>query len=167
MLNSLLLAEVMADRGRTLGELVQELTEEFGPHFYGRVDLEISKDVAQRIVRLVARREIKRIAGLKVTSVDDLDGVKMRFGDSAGSWCVLQAQRMSCASTPRLPPPSKLKPCSRRSRHSHAGRCSAVLNGPHIMSFRAKRGISLWLFLSQKRPLFHFWAEQDSSLRSE
>ena len=89
VLNSLLLAEVMADRGRTLGELVQELTEEFGPHFYGRVDLEIAKDVAQRIVRLVGQRKIKRMAGLKVTSVDDLDGVKMRFGDSA--WLLVRA----------------------------------------------------------------------------
>jgi len=89
VLNSLLLAEVMADRGRTLGELVQELTQEFGPHFYGRVDLEIPKDVAQHIVRLVGENKIKRMAGLKVTSVDDLDGVKMRFGDSA--WLLVRA----------------------------------------------------------------------------
>jgi phosphomannomutase len=89
ILNSLLLAEVMADRGRTLGELVQELTQEFGPHYYGRVDLEIAKDVAQRIVRLVQEKRIKRIAGLKVTSVDDLDGAKMRFGDSA--WLLVRA----------------------------------------------------------------------------
>ena len=89
VLNSLLLAEVMADRKRTLAELVQELTQEFGPHFYGRVDLEIAKDVAQRIVRLVGQGKIKRIAGLKVTSVDDLDGVKMRFGNSA--WLLVRA----------------------------------------------------------------------------
>ena len=89
VLNSLLLAEVMADRGRTLGELVLELTQEFGPHFYGRVDLEISKDVAQRVVRLVGQRKIKRVAELKVTSVDDLDGIKMRFGNSA--WLLVRA----------------------------------------------------------------------------
>jgi phosphomannomutase len=89
VLNSLLLGEVMADRGRTLGELVQELTQEFGPHCYGRVDLEIAKDVAQRIVRLVGQNKIKRIAGLKVTSVDDLDGAKMRFADSA--WLLVRA----------------------------------------------------------------------------
>jgi phosphomannomutase len=89
MLNSLLLAEVMADRGRTLGELVQELTQEFGLHFYGRVDLEIAKDVAQRVVRLVGQRKIKRVAGLKVTSVDDLDGIKMRFGNAA--WLLVRA----------------------------------------------------------------------------
>jgi len=89
ILNSLLLAEVMADRDRTLGELVQELTQEFGPHFYGRVDLEIDKDVAQRIVRLVGQKKIKRIAGMKVTSVDGLDGAKMRFGNSA--WLLVRA----------------------------------------------------------------------------
>ena len=89
VLNSLLLAEVMADRGRTLGELVHELTQEFGPHYYGRVDLEIDKDVAQRIVRLVGQKKIKRIAGLKVASVDDLDGAKMRFSNSA--WLLVRA----------------------------------------------------------------------------
>jgi phosphomannomutase len=89
VLNSLLLAEVMADRDRTLGELVQELTQEFGPHFYGRVDLEIDKNVAQRIVRLVGQKKIKRIAGMKVTSVDDLDGAKMRFSNSA--WLLVRA----------------------------------------------------------------------------
>jgi phosphomannomutase len=89
VLNSLLLAEVMADRGRTLGELVAELTAEFGPHCYGRVDLEIPKDAAQRLVRAVAAKHIKRVAGLKVTSVEDLDGAKMRFGDSA--WLLVRA----------------------------------------------------------------------------
>jgi len=89
VLNSLLLAEVMADRARTLGELVQELTQEFGPHFYGRVDLEIDKDVAQRIVGLVGQKKIKRVAGLKVTSVDGLDGAKMCFGNSA--WLLVRA----------------------------------------------------------------------------
>jgi len=89
VLNSLLLAAVMADRGRTLGELVAELTKEFGRHCYGRVDLEIPKYVAQRLVRAVAERKIKRVAGMKVTSVEDLDGAKMHFGDSA--WLLVRA----------------------------------------------------------------------------
>jgi phosphomannomutase len=89
VLSSLLLAEVMADRGRTLGELVEELTEEFGPHFYGRVDLEIAKDVAQRIVRQVSQNKITRIAGWKVKSVDGMDGAKMLFGNSG--WLLVRA----------------------------------------------------------------------------
>jgi phosphomannomutase len=89
ILNSLLLAEVMADRGKTLGELVQELSNEFGPHHYDRVDLEIEKAAAQRIVRQVAQNKLKRVAGMKVTSVEDLDGVKMWFGDS--TWLLVRA----------------------------------------------------------------------------
>ncbi len=83
ILNSLLLAEVIADRGQTLGEMVRELSAEFGPHSYDRVDLEIDRASIQRVMRQVAHRKIKSVAGLIITSVDDLDGVKMLFGDSA------------------------------------------------------------------------------------
>jgi phosphomannomutase len=89
ILNSLLLAEVMADRGRTLGELVQELSEEYGPHEYDRVDLELELEAAQRVVRLVAQGKVKSVAGLKITAIDSLDGAKMRFGDSA--WLLVRA----------------------------------------------------------------------------
>jgi phosphomannomutase len=89
ILNSLLLAEVMADKGRTLGELVQELSEEYGPHEYDRVDLELELKAAQRVVRLVAQGKVKRVVGLKVTAIDDLDGAKMWFGDSA--WLLVRA----------------------------------------------------------------------------
>lgn len=89
ILNSLLLAEVIAERNRTLGELIEELTQEFGPHYYGRVDLEIEKDLAQRLVRQAARFNGKKIAGLKVTGVDTLDGTKLLFGDTA--WLLIRA----------------------------------------------------------------------------
>ncbi len=89
ILNSLYLAEVMADRGKTLDELVDELMAEFGPHYYGRVDLEIELADAQRAVREAARFKGKKFAGLKVTAVEDLDGVKLVFGDSA--WLLVRA----------------------------------------------------------------------------
>ncbi len=83
ILNSLLLAEVMADKNRTLGELVEELSEEFGPHYYGRVDLEVDKAVGQHLVRMVKRHKLRRVAGLKVSRIEDLDGAKMWFADTA------------------------------------------------------------------------------------
>jgi alpha-D-glucose phosphate-specific phosphoglucomutase len=89
ILNSLLLAEVMADKGKTLGGLVDELSDEFGPYFYDRVDLEIEKMTARRIVRHVAQNKLKKVAGHKVSSVEDLDGVKMLFDDS--SWLLVRA----------------------------------------------------------------------------
>jgi phosphomannomutase len=89
ILNALYLAEVMADRGKTLGELVEELSSEFGPHFYGRVDLEIEMEQAKRFVRRARRFKGRRIAGMKVTGIEDLDGVKLRLGDSA--WLLVRA----------------------------------------------------------------------------
>ncbi|MGH9470364.1 MAG: phosphoglucomutase/phosphomannomutase family protein [Terriglobia bacterium] len=89
MLNSLLLAEVMAEKGRTLGELVTELNVEFGPHFYGRVDLEVERDVIERVLHLVKNRRIQSVAGRPVSGVEDLDGFKLLFGDSA--WLLVRA----------------------------------------------------------------------------
>ncbi len=89
VLNSLLLAEVMAERQRGLSELVGDLNHEFGPHEYARVDLEIELAVAHRVVKHVAQKKIKSVAGLTVTSVEDLDGAKMIFGDTA--WLLVRA----------------------------------------------------------------------------
>jgi phosphomannomutase len=89
ILNSLLLAEVMAQKKKTLGELVEDLSQEFGPHFYSRVDLQVELAKAQQLVKQVAAGKFKKIAGLKVTSVQDLDGAKMLFGESA--WLLVRA----------------------------------------------------------------------------
>jgi phosphomannomutase len=89
ILNSLLLAEVMAQKKKTLGQLVEELSQEFGPHFYDRVDLEVELAKAQHLVKKVAQGKFHKIAGMKVTTIEDLDGAKMRFGDSA--WLLVRA----------------------------------------------------------------------------
>ena len=105
ILNSLLLAEVMAEKKKTLGELVEDLSQEFGPHFYDRVDLEIELATAQRLAKQVAQGKFKKIAGLKVTAVEDLDGAKMRLGDSV--WLLVRASgtenllRLYCEATSR------------------------------------------------------------------
>jgi phosphomannomutase len=41
LLNCLLLANVMAEEGKTLGQLVADLQAEYGEHQYGRIDLHI------------------------------------------------------------------------------------------------------------------------------
>ena len=46
-LNCLLLANVMAEEGKPLGQLVADLQREFGPHYYGRRDLHITEDMKQ------------------------------------------------------------------------------------------------------------------------
>ena len=51
VLNSLLLANVMAEEGKPLGQLVADLQREFGPHYYGRRDLHIPEEMKQNAIR--------------------------------------------------------------------------------------------------------------------
>ena len=82
ILNSLYLADIIAQRGKELGQLIKELEEQFGPHYYRRMDLEIDKADAQRVVEQVRRGGLDSVANFKVLSLDDRDGVKMILGDS-------------------------------------------------------------------------------------
>src|ERR1700744_6452985 len=77
MLNCLLLANVMADEKKTLGQLVAALQEEFGEHEYGRVDMHIDETVKQSaIARAGAVKAGADFAGMKVLRVETLDGIK-------------------------------------------------------------------------------------------
>src|SRR6266700_7442543 len=54
VLNALLLANVMAEEGKPLGQLVAHLQSEYGAHYYGRRDLHISEEVKNGAVRRAA-----------------------------------------------------------------------------------------------------------------
>src|ERR1039458_4973328 len=51
ILNALLLANVMAEEGKPLGQLVADLQREYGAHYYGRRDLHISDEMKNGAVR--------------------------------------------------------------------------------------------------------------------
>ncbi len=98
LLNSLLLANVMADEGKTLGELVAGLQQEFGEHHYGRVDLHIAEEIKQNAIAR-AKGKVESIAGMKVLRVESLDGIKFFLDNpeaagkpnAAESWLLLRA----------------------------------------------------------------------------
>jgi phosphomannomutase len=98
LLNSLLLANVMADEKKTLGELVAALQAEFGVHEYGRVDMHINDELKQSAITR-AKGGVAGLAGMKVLRVETLDGVKffLENRDCAGeenaaeTWLLLRA----------------------------------------------------------------------------
>jgi phosphomannomutase len=103
LLNCLLLANVMADEKKTLGQLVAALQEEFGEHQYGRVDMHIDEAVKQSAIeRAGAVKDgagLADFAGMKVLRVETLDGIKF-FLDNPGcagkknaaeTWLLLRA----------------------------------------------------------------------------
>jgi phosphomannomutase len=103
LLNCLLLANVMADEKKTLGQLVAALQEEFGEHQYGRVDMHIDEAVKRSaIARAGAGKDgvgVSDFAGMKVLRVETLDGIKFFLDnpDCAGrknaaeTWLLLRA----------------------------------------------------------------------------
>ena len=54
LLNALLLANMMAEEGLTLGSLVTRLQEEYGEHYYGRLDLHLPEETKQSAIRRAA-----------------------------------------------------------------------------------------------------------------
>jgi phosphomannomutase len=100
LLNALLLANVMADENKTLGELVAALQEEFGEHQYGRIDMHIDEELKQSaITRARALGVGSEMAGMKVLRVETMDGIKFFLENpacadkenAAETWLLLRA----------------------------------------------------------------------------
>jgi phosphomannomutase len=96
ILNSLLLANVMAEEGKPLGQLVADLQREYGPHYYGRRDLHISEDIKQRAIQRAGSERAKRLGPYNIIKKEGLDGVKLFLdaptnGNGAQPWVLLRA----------------------------------------------------------------------------
>jgi phosphomannomutase len=101
LLNCLLLANVMAEEGRTLGQLVAALQAEYGEHQYGRIDLHIPDE--QKNAAIARARALPAgdtaLAGMPILRTDTLDGVKLyldnpeakRKTNPAETWLLLRA----------------------------------------------------------------------------
>jgi len=76
LLNSLLLANVMAEERKPLGELVADLQRDFGPHFYGRRDLHIPENVKQAAIQRARDAATSALGNYKVVKKENMDGVK-------------------------------------------------------------------------------------------
>lgn len=98
LLNALLLANVMADENKPLGELVTSLQQEYGEHYYDRIDLHID-DATKRETMERARAGVKSFAGMTVERVETLDGMKFFLSNpeaamkpkAAETWLLLRA----------------------------------------------------------------------------
>lgn len=98
LLNNLVLANVMADEKKTLGELVAALQQEFGEHQYGRVDMHINDELKNSAITR-AKAGLSEIAGLKVLRTETLDGIKFFLENpvctgkpnAAETWLLLRA----------------------------------------------------------------------------
>ena len=96
VLNSLLLANVMAEEGKPLGQLVADLQREFGPHFYGRRDLHIPEDMKQNAIQRARAESTQTLGRYRVLKKEYMDGVKFFLdaptnGNGAEAWVLFRA----------------------------------------------------------------------------
>lgn len=95
ILNCLLVANVMADEGKALGELVADLQKEYGQHHYARLDMHIPNDVKESAIRR-ASAGLDKIGPYKVLRKEEKDGVKFFLEtptpkQDAEAWLLLRA----------------------------------------------------------------------------
>jgi len=96
ILNALLLANVMAEEGKPLGQLVADLQREYGSHYYGRRDLHISDDLKNGAVRRAADPATTKLGPYAVLRKENRDGVKLfldapKNGNGADPWVLFRA----------------------------------------------------------------------------
>jgi phosphomannomutase len=96
VLNSLLLANVMAAEGKPLGKLVADLQREFGTHHYGRSDLHIPEDVKQSAIQRARADGTQALGRYRVLRKEHMDGVKFfldapKKGNGAEAWVLFRA----------------------------------------------------------------------------
>jgi phosphomannomutase len=96
ILNSLLLANVMAEEQKPLGELVAALQREFGPHYYGRRDLHIPEEVKRGAIERASGDGTSKLGKYAVLKKEGLDGIKFFLdasnnGQGAEPWVLFRA----------------------------------------------------------------------------
>jgi phosphomannomutase len=101
LLNALLIANVMAEEGKTLGELVADLQQEFGEHHYGRIDLHIPDEIKNAAIARARALQPGEVGfdGMTILRQETLDGVKFYLDspeaqtkpNAAETWILLRA----------------------------------------------------------------------------
>jgi phosphomannomutase len=86
---ALLLAELMAFHGKSLGELVGALWAEFGEYHYGRVDLDVKPGQKEKAVAYFSDGKLNKLLDWPVSRREDMDGIKLYLGEIG--WVMVRA----------------------------------------------------------------------------
>jgi phosphoglucomutase len=88
ILACLLVVEMVAARGASLGEMIEELFQKDGALYSERVGIKLTPEVKDRLEKRLAADPPDSIDGRRVVEVNRMDGVKYIFED--GSWMLLR-----------------------------------------------------------------------------
>ncbi|MBI5198662.1 MAG: phosphoglucomutase/phosphomannomutase family protein [Nitrospirae bacterium] len=88
ILACLLVTEMVAVKGRTIKELLEDLYERVGRFYSKRMDLRVSEDFIDKLKTQNSRLKIEEISGLMVKDTITKDGTKYIF--DGGSWLLMR-----------------------------------------------------------------------------
>ncbi|KKL50760.1 hypothetical protein LCGC14_2302280, partial [marine sediment metagenome] len=88
ILSALYFLDLMARRRKDAADLVAELFRKVGPHYYDRVDVEMSAQERTRVESRLPELQPDSIAGLRVTGIDVTDGLRFKLED--GAWALIR-----------------------------------------------------------------------------
>jgi phosphomannomutase len=96
ILNALLLANVMAEERKPLGQLVADLQREFGAHYYGRRDLHVGDEIKNGAIHRAADARTIRLGSYGVLRKENRDGIAFfldapKNGNGACAWVLFRA----------------------------------------------------------------------------
>jgi alpha-D-glucose phosphate-specific phosphoglucomutase len=87
--SALLLAELMAWHGKSLGELLAALHVEFGQFHYERVDLDVTAVQKKKTIEYFSDIKQTKLSKWPITNREDKDGIKLYLGDIG--WVLIRA----------------------------------------------------------------------------
>src|SRR5271154_1009192 len=87
--SALLLAELMAWHGKSLGELLATLHQEFGEFHYGRVDLDVTPAQKQKAIAHFTDEKTTSVAEWQIVRRENMDGIKVYLEDFG--WVLVRA----------------------------------------------------------------------------
>lgn len=88
LLVNLLLCELMAQTGKTIGELVEDLESRYGRYYYMRRDLRVDTEIIEVLRTMLPGLNPPLVAGRVPVRVSHMDGLRMEFSDE--SWVLLR-----------------------------------------------------------------------------
>jgi phosphomannomutase len=88
VLADLLIAEIRATHGVSLGELYRKIARQYGAFHSTRIDLHLEPAARDALMARMREKTPRQLGGVKVRDVVTLDGVKLNLAD--GSWLLMR-----------------------------------------------------------------------------
>lgn len=89
ILANLSILEAVAYENKPLYQIVEDLKDEIGSHYINhRIDLRLSEETKSSAMKMFRNNPPQSVGGIKISSINNLDGVKFNFEDS--SWMLIR-----------------------------------------------------------------------------